>query len=106
LLGGNKDPAFIPSPYVQYLVKIRHGGLWLGPYTAYQKALSDRVIQLREVQGLTFLAIADQLISEGYNSPRGKELSAESVFSIYKKRGIRDKRLHSAALIRVLQVNF
>jgi hypothetical protein len=60
------------------------------------------VILLGEAQGLTFLAIAEQLIAEGYNSHRGKKLSAESVFSIYKKRGVRDKRLHSAALLQIL----
>jgi len=102
LLGGNNDPDLDPIPRVRYLVKIRHGGLWLGPYTAYQKVLSDRVIYLREVQGLTFLSIADQLISEGYNSPRGKVLSAESVFSIYKKRNIRDQRLHAPAILQVV----
>lgn len=102
MLGGIKNTENEGIPYITYSLKIRHGGLWLGPYTAYQKALSDKVVQLREVQKLTFLAIANQLISEGYNSPRGKKLSAESVFSIYKKRSIRDKRLHAPAMLQVV----
>ena len=68
---------------------------------AYQKALSDRVILLRDAQGLTSLAIAEQLISEGHISPRGKAISAESVFSIHKKRNIREKRLHAPAVVQI-----
>ena len=89
------------TPQVSYRLTIQHAGLWLGPYTEYQKTLSDRVIWMRDILGLTFLAIADRLIGEGYKSPRGKSLGAESVFSIYKKRKIRDARLGSLPTIAV-----
>jgi len=67
----------------------------IGAYSAYQTKLSDLVIDLRDDRNLTFKQIADQLIAEGYLSPRGFELGPESVFSIYKKRKIRDARLHA-----------
>jgi len=91
LLGGIEDVEFEGPPDLRYTLKIRHGGLWLGPYTAYQEALFGREIPLREAQGLTFAAISDQLIAEGYTCLREKALSAESVFSIYEKRNVRDK---------------
>lgn len=40
-----------------------------------------------------FKEIAKKLTLEGYRSPRGLDLGPESVFSIYKKRRIRDLRL-------------
>jgi hypothetical protein len=43
-----------------------------------------------------FKEIAEKLILEGYRSPRGFDLGPESVFSIYKKRKIRDLRLNAA----------
>lgn len=65
----------------------------IGAYSPYQIKLSDLIIYLRDIKNLTFKAIADLLISKGYQSPRGFGLGAESVFSIYKKRKIRDARL-------------
>lgn len=40
---------------------------------------------MRETNGLSFKAIADELVAEGYKAPRGGLLGAEIVFSIYKK---------------------
>jgi hypothetical protein len=65
----------------------------IGAYSPYQMKLSDLIIHLRDIQSLTFKAIADLLISKGFQSPRGFDLGSESVFSIYKKRKIRDARL-------------
>ena len=65
----------------------------IGAYSGYQVELSDKIITLRDERQFTYKQIADLLIAEGYRSPRGFDLGAESVFSIYKKRKIRDKRL-------------
>jgi hypothetical protein len=65
----------------------------IGAYSDYQIQLSELIIHLRDIKFLTFKAIADLLISRGFQSPRGFSLGAESVFSIYKKRKIRDARL-------------
>ena len=76
----------------------------IGAYSPFQIELSDKVIRLRDTEGLTYKAIAEVLISEGYRSPRGFDLGPESVFSIYKKRKRRDVRLLSAPAIRICGV--
>ena len=76
----------------------------IGAYSPYQIELSDKIIRLRDSVGLTFKAIAEVLIAEGYRSPRGFDLGPESVFSIYKKRKVRDERLHSAPAISIFAV--
>jgi hypothetical protein len=76
----------------------------IGAYSPYQTELSDKVIGLRESEGLTYKAIAEVLIADGYRSPRGFELGPESVFSIYRKRKRRDERLLSAPTIRICAV--
>ena len=64
---------------------IRTSALTSGPYTQSQTDLFRRVLAMRELQKLTFLEIATRLTEQGCQSPRGKPLSAELVFSIYKK---------------------
>ena len=92
-LGGNSESVV---PAVRYIVKISHKGLLFGSYSDYQKALSDKVLDLRDHRKLMFKERAEKLILEGYRSPRGFDLGPESVFSIYKKRKIRDLRLNAA----------
>jgi hypothetical protein len=67
----------------------------IGAYSDYQKALSDSIIQMRDQEKMTFKEISEALTQKGYRSPRGFDLSPESVFSIYKKRKIRDDRLNA-----------
>ena len=104
-LGGNFETHFstIP-PVVSYIIKLRHRGLRLGAYSQYQQGLSDKVTYLRDVEKRTFLDISQVLILDGYKSPRGFNLGAESVFSIYKKRKIRDARLHSPPAIEIVEI--
>jgi hypothetical protein len=73
-LGGNSEKAV---PIVKYVVKISHKGLLLWSYSDYQKELSDKVLDLRDREKLTFNAIAEKLILEGYRSPRGFDLGVE-----------------------------
>lgn len=65
----------------------------IGAYSGYQIELSDKIIILRDEQHKTYKQIAELLTAEGYSSPRGFDLGPESVFSIYKKRKIRDVRI-------------
>jgi hypothetical protein len=51
-----------------------------------QLELLRQVVFLREGKKMTFKGIALRLAEQGYCSPRRKGLSAELVFSIYKKR--------------------
>ena len=76
----------------------------LGAYSDYQQELFSRVRQLRETKGLTFKAIADALIAEGYKAPRGGLLGAESVFSIYKKGVGRVNRLNASPRLEIREV--
>jgi hypothetical protein len=100
-LGGNSE---IAVPIVKYVVKISHKGLLLSSYSDYQKELSDKVLDLRDRKKLTFNAIAEKLILEGYRSPRGFDLGPESVFSIYKKRNIRDARMNHSMRVTIVGV--
>ncbi len=76
----------------------------IGSYSAYQTELSNLIIHLRDSEGLTYGSIADLLIKDGYRSPRGFSLGPESVFSIYKKRKIRDKRLNREVQKELLEI--
>ncbi len=76
----------------------------IGAYSLYQKELSEKVIDLRDRAGMTFKEIADKLILEGYRSPRGFDLGPESVFSIYKKRKIRDARMDGSMTVEILKI--
>ena len=100
-LGGNSE---IVVPVVKYVVRISHKGLLFGSYSDYQKELSDKVLDLRDREKLTFNAIAEKLILEGYRSPRGFDLGPESVFSIYKKRNIRDARMNQSMRVEIVGV--
>ena len=104
-LGGNFETHHLTiPPLVRYVVRLRHKGLRLGSYSQYQLELSDKVIHLRDVEKRTYLDISQVLILEGYKSPRGFNLGPESVFSIYKKRKIRDKRLQSCSEPEIIWV--
>lgn len=76
----------------------------IGSYSAYQTELSDLIIHLRDSERLTYGSIADLLIKDGYRSPRGFDLGPESVFSIYKKRKIREKRINGEVVKEILQI--
>lgn len=83
---------------------IRTKGLMIGFYSAYQTELSNRIIQLRDSDELTYRAIANLLIEDGYKSPRGFDLGPESVFSIYKKRKKRDARLNGIPEVKIVDL--
>jgi len=100
-LGGDSNESV---PIVKYAVKIRHQGLQIGSYSDYQKELSDKVLSLRDGGKLTYKAIADKLILEGYRSTRGFDLGPESVFSIYKKRKIRDARMDDSMKVEIINL--
>jgi hypothetical protein len=61
-------------------------------YPASGRALSEKVIALRDKQKMTFKAIAALLQREGAIGARGAALSDRRVFSIYKKCRAYDER--------------
>jgi hypothetical protein len=75
------------------VVKLKSKALFIGPYSNSQQRLFDRVFLLREIEQLTFEAIANLLTKLGTRSVNGCLLGAEHVFSIYKKGKLRIERL-------------
>lgn len=75
-LGGYAETGFL----VRFTVLVSAKGLMIGSYSDYQPPLSDLVIQLRDDFWLTFKGVAEELIKNGYRSPRGFDLGPESVF--------------------------
>jgi DNA-directed RNA polymerase specialized sigma24 family protein len=55
------------------------------PRSSMQMELLRKVVQLRDIERLTFRDIAERLSASGYKSQKGHPLSPEIVFSIYKK---------------------
>jgi hypothetical protein len=98
-LGGNQD-GFL----VRFQLVLKTQGLMIGSYSPYQTELSNLIIHLRDSEGLTYGSIAGLLNKDGYRSPRGFDLGPESVFSIYKKRKIREKRLNGEVVKEILEI--
>jgi len=104
-LGGNFEPSHQTTPpLIKYIVKLKHKGLRLGAYSEYQTAISNEITRLRDVEKMTFKGIAQLLKFNGWKSPRGFHLGTEIVFSIYKKRKLRDSRLFSPPVIEIFQL--
>jgi len=77
---------------VLIVLKISTRSLYLGAYSKTQQWLFERVKTLRDEERLTFAQIAQHLTKFGMKSVRGKELSAEHVFGIYKKGLLRERK--------------
>lgn len=84
------------------IVKISTRSLVIGPYTALQQRLFDRVSALRDRENQTFDAIAKLLTRTGARSARGCLLGAEHVFSIYKKGKLREQRLSEPPTVELV----
>ena len=63
------------------------------PYSDYQTKLHD-IIQNLHDEGLGYRKIAQWLNENGYQTPRGKRFFNTHVFSILKKKRLRDERLN------------
>jgi len=67
-------------------VLFRSPNLWVSPYSQYQQELFNIIRSQHEEHGKNFVEICDYLISKGYKSPRGKDLTQSIVWSIYTKK--------------------
>ena len=67
-------------------VLFKSSSLWVSPYSQYQHQLFDIIKTRYEDQGHTFVEICNYLISNGYKSPRNKDLKPNHVWSIYNKK--------------------
>ncbi len=89
---------------VEFLLALRTRRLLPFQYPEAQLPLSDRVLALRDSEGLTFRAIADKLTAEGWVGARGARLGAEGTYSVYKKRKAHDESRSSPVRYRIGQI--
>ena len=61
-------------------------------YSEYQTFLSDTIIELRR-KDMSYNEVSDWLNDNGFKTPRGKRFRGTHVFSIEKKKRIRDERM-------------
>ncbi len=67
--------------------------LLVAPYSEYQQFLHDTIKDLHD-GGMGYKKIAVWLNENGYQTPRGKRFYNTHVFSILKKKRLRDERLN------------
>jgi len=79
---------YSPTGSVFLIIKVlfRSPNLWVSPYSQYQQELFNIIRSQHEEHGKNFVEIRDYLISKGYKSPRGKDLTQSIVWSIYTKK--------------------
>ena len=82
----------IEDAYLIFHLKLRASNLLVAPYTEYQQFLYETISKYLE-EGWNYQQIADWLIDNGYKTPRGKRFFNTHVFSILKKKRLRDERL-------------
>jgi hypothetical protein len=95
---------FEDAESVLIVLKIVTRSLYLGAYSKTQQWLFERVKTLRVEERLTFAQIAQHLTKFGMKSTRGKELSAEHVFSILKKGLLRQRTLDEESIYELITV--
>jgi len=86
------DPSHI-TYYLKFSVTITTHLLWSRPYSDYQFFLHNKISELRE-QGLGYRRISNILNEEGILTVRGKVFTNSHVYSILKKKNIREERLN------------
>ena len=73
---------------------LRTGNLLVGNYSEYQHFLHNTIKDLHD-GSMGYRKISDWLNEKGYRTPRGKPFTNTHVFSILKKKRLRDERLSS-----------
>ena len=79
---------FSPTGSVFLVINIlfKSPNLWVSPYSKYQQRLFNIIRSQHDEQGKNFVEICNYLISNGYKSTRGKDLTQSIVWSIYTKK--------------------
>ena len=79
--------------YLCFTVTLRTSHLWYSHYSDYQESL-HHLIKTMHDSGIGYRRIAYWLNEHGYTTLRGHEFKNTHVFSILKKKLIRDTRLN------------
>ena len=78
---------------LSFQVKITSNQLWNTHYSDYQTYLYNKISELKQ-EGLGYRKIAKLLNDENIKTSRGNAFYPSSVYSILKKKKIRDERLN------------
>ena len=87
-----KGGSFISDCFFHFTITRRTPLLQLSIYSQYQFFLYETIIEHRE-KGKTFDQIAEWLNGKGYLSVRGKKFKGNHVYSIVKKKRLKDEKL-------------
>jgi hypothetical protein len=79
--------------YLCFDVEVTSNQLWHTHYSPYQSFLHNKIKQLK-AEGLGYRKIAKRLNEENIKTSRGNIFYPSSVYSILKKKKIRDERLN------------
>jgi hypothetical protein len=79
--------------YLCFDVEVTSNQLWHTHYSPYQSFLHNKIKQLK-AEGLGYRKIAKRLNEENIKTSRGNTFHPSSVYSILKKKKIRDERLN------------
>ena len=90
--GLNINPSYV-THYLKFSVTVTTNLLWSKPYSDYQFFLHNKISELRK-QGLGYRRISNVLNEEGILTVRGKVFTNSHVYSILKKKNIREERLN------------
>ena len=93
--GLNIDPSHV-THYLKFSVTVTTNLLWSKPYSDYQFFLHNKISELRK-QGLGYRRISNVLNKEGILTVRGKVFTNSHVYSILKKKNIREERLNRSS---------
>ena len=74
------------------------------PPSSYQNKLHKKILELKK-SGLGYRKIAYWLNDNGYKTPRGYSFKGGHVYSILKKRRLRDEKYSQAPKIEVRDVH-
>jgi hypothetical protein len=87
--------------YLCFDVEVTSNQLWHTHYSPYQSFLHNKIKQLK-AEGLGYRKIAKRLNEENIKTSRGNAFYPSSVYSILKKKKIRDERLNKCLKRRYL----
>ena len=79
--------------YLCFTATLRTSKLKVFPYSEYQQFLHDTIKELHD-GGMGYRKIAEWLNERDYKTPRGKRFYNNHVFSILKKKRLRDERIN------------
>ena len=94
-----------PPANLTFTLSLKSTSLWCSSYSVYQQQLAEKIIELREEQGMTFPDISDWLNKNGYTTPRGKTFTNPHAHSIYTKFYKRQERFGKTSYSQVSDIS-